>query len=134
MRAHADVIALLTFLGFHAESPTTTTTAVSEIHRNLFAWIYNMDTIMVSFSGRPPLLCRAYTSTPLPLDIAEDELLDKDLMAQALQGLDENGWKLEPRLGPHGFTRARASLALVREEIFMIALGYGQTVTLEKIL
>ena len=132
----ADTVALLTFLGFHAEqdSPTYEPTLASEIRRNLFAWIYTMDTVTASFTGRPPLLSSSYTSTPFPLDLCDDELMDKDLMAKAVQGLDSRGWKVQPRLGQHGFTRSRATLSLIREDIFRIGLGYGQTTSLDRIL
>lgn len=134
-RRTADTVALLTFLGFHAEadSPTYEPTLASEIRRNLFAWIYNINTLTASFTGRPPLLSSSYTSTPLPLDLCDDELMDKDAMARALQGLNASGWKVQPRLGQHTFTRSRAMLGLIREEIFRIALGYGQTTSLDTI-
>ena len=132
----ADTVALLTFLGFHAEtdSPTYEPTLASEIRRNLVAWIYNMDTVTASFAGRPPLLSSSYTSTPFPLDLCDDELMDKDAMAEALRGLNADGWKVQPRLSQHTFTRSRAMLGLIREEIIRVGLGYGQTTALDTIL
>ena len=135
-RAHADTIALLTFLGIHAEpdSPNYEPTLASETRRSLFAWIYNLDTVTASFTGRPPLLSRCYTSTPLPLGFSDNELMDKDAMSRVLEDINANGWRVQPRLGRHTVTRARATLGQIREEIFGIALGYGQRASLENIL
>ena len=93
-----------------------------------------MDTVVASFTGRPPLLSSCYTSTPLPLDICDDELMSREAIAKAARGLDANGWKVVPRLGQHTFTRARAMLGMIREEIFRFALGYGHEASLERIL
>lgn len=131
----ADTVSILTFLGFHAESdsPTYEPTLASEIRRNLFAWIYNMNTVTASFTGRPPLLSSSYASTPFPLDLCDDELMDKDTMAKAVRSLDARGWKVPPRLGQHTLTRSRGMLGLSREAIFRIGLGYGQTASLDTI-
>lgn len=93
-----------------------------------------MDTVIVSFTGRPPLISSTYSSTPLPLDLDDEELLDEGRLAEAVRGLGENGWRVVPRLTRFTFTRARAMLAMIREEIFRVALGYGHLTALETLL
>lgn len=135
-RAHADTIALLTFLGLHAEqnTPNYKPTLASELRRNLFGWIYNMDTVIVSFTGRPPLISSTYSSTPLPLDLDDEELLDEGRLTEALGGLDGDGWSVVPRITRFTFTRSRAMLGMIREEIFRVALGYGQLTALDTLM
>ena len=93
-----------------------------------------MDTVIVSFTGRPPLISSTYSSTPLPLDLDDDELLDEGKLEAALRGLDGNGWRVVPKLTRLTSTRARAMLGMTREEIFRVALGYEQLTALDTLL
>lgn len=60
--------------------------------------------------------------------------MGKEGLAEAVRGLDGNGWRVREELHPSTFTRARASLSLVREEAFRIGLGFGHAATLDTIL
>ena len=120
-------MALLTFLGLHAETNPTPyePTLASEFRRSLNAWIYSLDMSLVSFTGRPPLLSSAYSSTPLPLDLSTEELLSgKESLAEAVRGLDGNGWGTKEEINPPTVRRARARVAMIREKILRVALGH----------
>ncbi|KAI0162208.1 hypothetical protein GGR57DRAFT_314712 [Xylariaceae sp. FL1272] len=129
-RLHGEVVSLLTFLGFHAETNNAEyhPTFVSEMKRKLCAIVYIYHVVCVSFTGRPPLINNTYLTTPLPLDL-DDKYLALDQVDLTTQ-FDARGWSKEG--GPHSatFIRAWSMLAAVREEIFGIALGksYGSTV------
>ncbi|KPM43445.1 hypothetical protein AK830_g3114 [Neonectria ditissima] len=131
---HSKTVALLTFLGLHAERETTPyrPTLISENRRRLFARLFNIDKVMVSFTGRPPLLGRRYVSTPLPLDLPDEVLLadDESLVARTVQALDDQGWNTEGRLYSATLLRARVMIAFIREELLEVALSVGSPANL----
>lgn len=130
-------MALLTFLGLHAEtnSPNYEPTLASEFRRSLYAWVYGLDTSLVSFTGRPPLLSSAYASTPLPLDLSTEELLSgRELVAEAVRGLDRDGWGTKNEINPPTVRRARVQVAMIREEILRSALGHEASPSLGTLL
>ncbi|KAF7551269.1 hypothetical protein G7Z17_g5125 [Cylindrodendrum hubeiense] len=130
---HGETVALMTFLGLHAEPPTPEyrPTLCSENKRRLFARVFNIDKVMVSFSGRPPLISRRYSSTPLPLDLSDDDLFaDDETINRAVQALDERGWNTEGKLLPATRLRARVMIAFIRDELLEIALSLGSHTTL----
>ncbi|RYO96268.1 hypothetical protein DL766_002326 [Monosporascus sp. MC13-8B] len=128
-RCDAEAISLLTYLGFHDSRPTDpeipyVPTLSSGIKRRLFTYVLTTHISTVSFTGRPPLLCRRYTSTPLPLDIKDEDLFsDEATLAKTVDYVDENGWNTRGQLYSSTFIRARALIASIREEIFEVALG-----------
>lgn len=119
---------MATFLGYHTEqySATYKPTLASEVRRRIFIHLFVLDKICVLFTGRPPQLSRRYISTPLPLDISDEDMLGGDeRLAAAAQMLDEDGW------GGGGYRyicalRARFKMALIRDELVEIALGSGR--------
>ncbi|KAI1464872.1 uncharacterized protein F4812DRAFT_462195 [Daldinia caldariorum] len=128
-RVHAETIALLTFLGFHAveERDRHETSLATEIKKRFFYHMFTMDMVVVSFTGRPPLISSRYSSTPLPLDISSEELFsDRDTFMEAVSRLDEKGWNTDGELYPSTIIRARGIIAIIREEIFKIALDHRQ--------
>ncbi|KAK7420576.1 hypothetical protein QQZ08_010335 [Neonectria magnoliae] len=131
---HSETVALVTFLGLHAESETKPyrPTLVSENRRRLFSHVFNIDKVMVSFTGRPPLLSRRYVSTPLPLDLPDEVLLadDEAVITRAVQALDDQGWNTEGRLHSATLLRARVMIAFIREELLEVALSNGSLATL----
>ncbi|KAI3321505.1 hypothetical protein HD806DRAFT_154490 [Xylariaceae sp. AK1471] len=125
-RLHGEVVSLLTFLGFYAETaqgeykPTVT----SEIKRKLCAMVYIFNIICVSFTGRPPLINSNYVITPLPLDLKDHDLvLSQITLTEKAGRLDSQGWNLEGGLYCTTTIRAWSMLAAVREEVFKLALG-----------
>lgn len=134
---HSETVALTTFLGFHAEVDTGpyVPTIGAEIKRKVFAYIFYMDKVLASFSGRPPLMSRRYARTPPPLDLKDEHLLsDKATLAGHVANLDENGWNTEGGLYSATFIRARVMLARIRDELFEIALGHGSVTSVETVL
>ncbi|KAI1660453.1 hypothetical protein F4813DRAFT_350017 [Daldinia decipiens] len=128
-RTHAETISLLTFLGFHAveEKDRHQTSLSTEIKKRIFHNTFSIAMDVVSFTGRPPLISSRYSSTPLPLDISNEDLLsDHDTFMKAISRLDEEGWNTDGEIYPSTHIRARAIIALIREEIFEIALGHRQ--------
>ncbi|KXH32860.1 fungal specific transcription factor domain-containing protein [Colletotrichum salicis] len=137
---HAETVALSTFLGFHDEVAAAPglgykPTVCSEIKRKLFCYIFYVDKVLASFTGRPPLISRRYARTPPPLDLKDDHLLsDEATLARHVAALDENGWNTEGGLYSATIVRARVMLAHIRDEIFEIALGQGSVTLVETLL
>ncbi|RYP42226.1 hypothetical protein DL767_000390 [Monosporascus sp. MG133] len=100
-RYNGEAITLLTYLGFHDSRPTD-----PEIP--------------------PPLLCRRYTSTPLPLDIKDEDLFsDEATLAKTVDYVDDKGWNTRGQVYTSTYIRARALIVFIREEIFEVALGHN---------
>ncbi|KAI1291192.1 hypothetical protein F5Y03DRAFT_400914 [Xylaria venustula] len=125
-RLHGEVVSLLTFLGFHAETNHTEyqPTFSTEMKRKLCAVVYIFNIICVSFTGRPPLMTSRYVITPLPLDLNDDDLkLEHTSLVDKVSQLDPLGWNQDGGLYSTTFIRAWGMLASIREEVFQIALG-----------
>ncbi|KAJ4214343.1 hypothetical protein NW759_010361 [Fusarium solani] len=136
-RFHSDTVSLLTFLGFHAQTsrPNYQPTICSEWKRRLVAYIFNIDKVLASFTGRPPAFGRRYMLTGLPLDLADHELLgNKESLAQAMKQLDTDGWKKSGLVTPSTICRARSMIAFFRDELFEIALGHRPETTVDTLL
>ncbi|KAL5092837.1 hypothetical protein Trisim1_000572 [Trichoderma cf. simile WF8] len=134
--AHGAAVSMLTFMGLHAmekEVPYTPTLS-SEYNRRLVAQIFNNDKFCVAFSGRPPLLSRRYCTTPLPLDLRDEDLVaDQATLQKAVQELDDRGWNTKGEIYPVTLIRARRMLAAALEEVMEIALGCQVCVTLDEL-
>jgi hypothetical protein len=90
----------------------------------LFAGIYHMDKVLVSFTGRPPLLSTRFISAPLLSDINDETLLSgEDKISQAVSELDGNGWKSKGEFDGISFARARAMVSLIHADILECALS-----------
>ncbi|KAI8958016.1 hypothetical protein F5Y11DRAFT_337548 [Daldinia sp. FL1419] len=125
-RTHAESISLLTFLGFHVVEDTGRYQASlsTEIKKRFFHHMFTMAMVVVSFTGRPPLISSRFSSTPLPLDISNEELFsDHETFMKAVSRLDEKGWNTDGAIYPSTSIRGRAIIASIREEIFRIVLG-----------
>ncbi|GKT42411.1 sorbicillinoid biosynthetic cluster transcription factor sor4 [Colletotrichum spaethianum] len=134
---HAETMAMTTFLGIHDEVTTEPykPNICSEIKRKLFSYVFYMDKVLASFTGRPPLISRRYARTPPPLDLKDEYLLaDEATLARHVAALDENGWNTEGGLYSATFVRARVMLAHIRDELFEIALGHGPATPVETLL
>lgn len=121
-------MALTTFLGLHCIPRTTPyePSVSSEINRRLFACVYNIDKVISSFTGRPPLLNARHVSTPLPLDIDDDILLGDRAslleVARSPEISDERQFS-NNKLKAVTIMRARGMMAFVRNDILDISLG-----------
>lgn len=112
-------------MGLHASTNTSHNdrSISAQMQRRLFFAIFSHDKTVATFTGRPPFLSRRFVSTPLPLDISDEELLDGS-KTEDLQTLkvDLNGWNTKGKVYGVTFTRSRAMLAFIRDEILEIAL------------
>ena len=136
-RCHGECIALLTYLGLHTETSEAPyePTASSEARRRLVSQIFNIDKVVASFVGRPPLLSRRYLLTPLPLDLNDEDLMgDKDKLSRAIANLDSNGWGQEGKLYSTTILRARCLLCRNKDEIMEVALGHPSFITVDKLM
>ncbi|KAI1439884.1 hypothetical protein F5Y02DRAFT_424790 [Annulohypoxylon stygium] len=136
-RSHAENVSLCTFLGYHALTTTDKHPAniTCQIKRILFHHKYIMAMVIVSFTGRPPLIASRYSSTPLPLDISDKDLFsDHATFMKAVGCLDERGWNTDGGIYHATRIRARAIIARLREELFEIALANDQVASIETLL
>ncbi|KAK1246073.1 hypothetical protein MKX07_005142 [Trichoderma sp. CBMAI-0711] len=125
-RCTAEAVALVTFLGMHAESnsPSYEPTLASESRRRLFAQLFVGEKDGVLFTGRPPRLSHRYAFTPLPLDLRDEDLLaGGEALERAVAGLDENGWNTGGKIYSATVTRARCIVAMIRDELVEIGIG-----------
>lgn len=136
-RCQGECIALLTYLGLHADAGDEPyePTASAEARRRLVSQIFNIDKVSASFAGRPPLLSRRYLLTPLPLDLDDEDLMgDKEKLSRAVANLDSNGWGQEGKLYSTTILRARFHLCRNKDEIMELALGHRSLITVDKLL
>lgn len=88
----------------------------------IFATIFVCDKLDATFTGRPPLIGRRFVSTPMPLDIRDEELMgDEKTISKALDSLDPQGWNTGGFIFPVTVLRARYLIALIRDEIIEVA-------------
>lgn len=116
---------MLTYLGLHAleNGPSYRPTLCSEYRRRLVAQIFTTDKFGVSFAGRPPSLTGTFCSTPMPLDISDEDLgSDDTTLMQAFNLLDDHGWNTVGEIYPTTMIRARHMIAVIRDELIDIAL------------
>lgn len=116
-------------MGLHAStntSPHDRSISV-QMHRRLFSAIFSHDKTAATFTGRPPFLSRRFVSTPLPLDISDEELLDGSKAKDPLTlAVDRHGWNTKGKIYGVTFPRSRAMLAFIRDEILELALQGDQ--------
>jgi hypothetical protein len=100
----------------------------AEARKRVFAAVFRMDKGVATFTGRPPLFSRRYTTPQsLPLDVSDEALLaGGETLARAIASLDENGFNTDGKIYSPTILRARTLLALVRDEILEIALGFNE--------
>lgn len=106
----------------------------SEHRRRITARVFNIDKVLVSFTGRPPLLSRRFFSSPLPLDLT-DLCLESDqaTIRHAVQELDSNGFRHVGDLKGSSMVRARSQIAYIKDELLEIALANSVKVTFESL-
>ncbi|KAM6506114.1 hypothetical protein FSOLCH5_014298 [Fusarium solani] len=127
---------MMTYLGGHAQKdgPNYKPSLCSEYKRHLFAQVFSVDRHGVAFTGRPPLLHRQYCTTPLPLDLSEEELVaDEATFTNAVAALDANGWNTHGGIYVSTFCRARVMIIYVLDEIMELALSPGANPSLESL-
>ncbi|OAA54665.1 C6 transcription factor [Cordyceps fumosorosea ARSEF 2679] len=123
----ASSIAFMTFLGTQTteedEAATYTPTFYSEYKRRIAVHVFTRDKLGVAFTGRPPFISHRYFSAPMPLDIADEDLLDPTRLQRAAKSLDANGWNTAGRLYASTAIRARFMISMIRDELIEATLG-----------
>ncbi|KAK6062539.1 hypothetical protein SCUP515_13265 [Seiridium cupressi] len=134
----ADAVASLTFLGMHAEpfDDSYQPTFYSEISRRVLLPVFTIDKVQLAFTGRPPLLFRKFITTPMPLDIKDEDLFldQKSLIEKVRTTVDDKGWNTEGGFYSATYIRARYIMAQFREQIAEIALGNDRQATVDDLL
>lgn len=138
---HAETVAMLTFAGYHDDrsrdpsAPISETTPSLEARRRIMCQIFIVDKYLATFVGRPPLLTRRFCCIKLPLDLDDTALVsDKDAFQEQTHSLDSNGWNQGGRIHSTSVLRFRMMVALIRDAILEIGLGYSDDFTLDDIL
>lgn len=112
---------MTTYLGLHTSSKPENDAAIStQIKRRLFASVFKVDKLLATFAGRPPLLSHRFCSTPLPLDLSDEELLQPS--QEAIMSLNAQGWNTAGTVHHTTILRARTMIAFTRDAILEIAL------------
>lgn len=96
--------------------------------------VFTRDKLSVAFTGRPPLLSYRYFSTPMPLDISDEDLLDASSLERAAQALDSNGWNMAGKLCSNTSIRARFMIAMIRDELIEATLSKSGHVNIDYLL
>ncbi|PLB46007.1 hypothetical protein P170DRAFT_512605 [Aspergillus steynii IBT 23096] len=134
--SHSLAVTMLTYLGRHVleDQPSYRASFCSESQRRLAAQIFTTDKFGVAFTGRPPLLPLAFFSTPPPLDLRDEDLAsDETTLMQAVELLDDRGWKLSGDVYPATLIRARYTIAVIRDELLCMALHKHRPVDIEQL-
>jgi hypothetical protein len=116
---------MTTALGMHRDTDQEPkkVNVSSEMRRRIYAAVFNIDKVVSTFTGRPPMLSHRYSSTPLPLDLSDEQLLsDPASLSESIGRLDGNGWSTDGQIYSTTILRARTSFSFIRGEILDIAL------------
>ena len=116
---------MTTALGMHrdADADPRKVNVSSEMRRRIYAAVFNIDKVNSTLTGRPPMLSYRYSSTPLPLDLSDEQLLsDPASLIESVERLDANGWSNDGQIYSTTILRARTSFSIIRGEILDIAL------------
>ncbi len=126
----------MTFLGTQAEEQTSSyvPTSYSEYKRRTAIHIFTRDKLGVAFTGRPPLISHRYFSTPMPLDIADQDLLDAASLERAARSVDDKGWNTDGKLHSSTAIRARFMISMIRDELVEATLSKASHVNIDYLL
>jgi hypothetical protein len=117
-------------IGLHLLPDTRPLGAVSEWQRRLFAAIYHIDKEHSSFNGRPPILNRRYCMLRPPLDISDEDLIDRSTsLTHKISELDANGWNQEGKFHSITAHRARYLLGPIRDECLELTYSVDATIS-----
>lgn len=129
-KAKGAAVSCMTFLGIQSiqHSPSYVPTVRSEHLRRIAAQIFVTDQAGVVFRGKPSQISYRYFYTPLPLDLADEHLVDdRATLDAAVAALDSNGWNTEGRVSAATVIRAQVMTALIRDELAEAVLGKSTT-------
>ncbi|KAH7304077.1 hypothetical protein B0I35DRAFT_484749 [Stachybotrys elegans] len=123
--SHGVASSMLFYLGLHDQQDSTpySPSFSSETRRRMFCQTFVSDKLSIAFTGRPALITGRYCSTPLPLDLRDQDLIgDEATLARAIQDLDPQGWNTKSGLQPATTIRARYMMASIRDELMELYL------------
>ncbi|SMY21836.1 unnamed protein product [Zymoseptoria tritici ST99CH_1A5] len=117
-RGWSEVTTDLYALGIHRESFNSADVPpfLAETRRRTYHYAYQFDKFISTLFNRPPRISKHYTTTPLPLDLSDEELLG------SIEGLDqacarlEDGWNAQKRITSTTWIRVRSMLGHYRED------------------
>lgn len=106
-------------MGLHISSSAPQDRSICvQIRRRIYASVYKSDKVLAMFTGRPPLLSKRHATTPLPIDMSDEELLGDVAPGQ----VDLHGWSIDGKILISTMLRARTMIMQVAEDILDIAL------------
>lgn len=125
-RRLGDLTATIYAAGLHLDADNSQNCPffLRQWRRGCFISAFYMDKMMASFVGRPPLMNLRYCTLVPPLDLSNDVLVaGGDILDQAINELDSNGWNTNGVRTRFSHSRLRFQLAVQREQALDIALG-----------
>lgn len=86
------------------------------------------------FTGRPPALSHRYYTCPLPLDLADEVLLEGgELLQREIDALDENGWNQKGEVCDATRCRLLALFGAIQDEVMELFIGAPAQFSMEKV-
>jgi hypothetical protein len=101
--------------------------------RRVYAAVFNIDKVLATFTGRPPLLNRLHSSTKIPLDLGDETILAARIQESPAK-LDANGWNHDGQIHSTTILRARTMFAKIRDEILEITSNSGSESIVDRAL
>ncbi|TVY65546.1 hypothetical protein LSUE1_G009661, partial [Lachnellula suecica] len=131
---HHELSAIFSAVGLHCYQGTPTITLRSEMIKRLSAACFWNDKEISMFTGRPPALSHRYYTCPLPLDIADEVLLEGGERLQLeLDALDENGWNQNGEVYDATRFRRMAVFAAIQDEVMELFIGTPAQFSIERV-
>jgi hypothetical protein len=86
------------------------------------------------FTGRPPALSHRYYTCPLPLDLADEVLLEGgELLQREIDALDEHGWNQKGEIYDATRCRIIALFAAIQDEVMELFIGTPAQFSMERV-
>ncbi|KAF4552415.1 Hypothetical protein D9617_10g073960 [Elsinoe fawcettii] len=112
-------------MGLHREETSVCSSIpffLGQCRRRIFVHTYQLDKFFSTFfNDRPPRLLKQYTTCPVPLDLADDEILtigaSPNAMEEAQRLVTTEGWNKKPIVSSSTWARVRYILGELREEL-----------------
>jgi hypothetical protein len=104
------------------------------MRKRLSASCFWNDKEISMFTGRPPALSHRYYTCPLPLDLADEVLLEGgELLQREINALDENGWNQKGEVYNATRYRVIALFAVIQDEVMELFIGTPTQFSMERV-
>lgn len=131
---HHELTAIFSAVGLHCYQGTPTVTLRSEMRKRLSAACFWNDKEISLFTGRPPALSHRYYTCPLPLDLADEVLLEGgELLQREIDALDEHGWNQKGEIYDATRCRIIALFAAIQDEVMELFIGTPAQFSMERV-